>query len=281
MTDSKKKVARALVDAKFQREIEAEMLALVEKQHAISRAEGVILTEICRWTGIEVSPGDRIPIIRDGRKVGEIPETYFVGSPVVQVAKASLIEHKSEIERKIVALQSVMDSSERLIEALSEMTYFDRARLGTETGWVGNALRGNDASLLERLIREIGTVTSAMISARALVNSAKKQVGELQDELEKRKTKRGRPRNEAAHAVARELALLYAKITGKRPTFADGANGLSGDFTPALRDVFDALGWQETNLRGPAQAAISIISESEMQYEEKGLSGLLSAAWPN
>jgi hypothetical protein len=88
------------------------------------------------------------------------------------------------------------------------------------------------------------------------------------------KGRRGRSRNEAAYAVALELARLYAKVTGKRPTYAEGADGLSGEYTPALRNVFDALGWKKTNLRGPAEAARDAITEGDLEYAVNRLLGL-------
>lgn len=280
MTDPKKKIVDALVEVTARHKIEAEARLLAEKEQAITRANEEIYSEIGRWTGIAVGPDGYIPIIRNGKQVGTLPQTILTGSPVEKVTAASRIEHKSEIERKISALQSVIVSSAGLIEALGNMTYLDRAGLEARRWWARNSLRGEGAPLDERLLQEIGWVNSAAIAARALSTTAETQLGELQEELTKREVKPGRPRNEAAHAVARELALLYAKITGKRPTYAEGADGLSGDYTPALRNVFDALGWKKTGLRGPAQAAIEAVTEADLKYEEIKPLGLFSTVWP-
>lgn len=262
-------------------EIEREARELAEKQHAIYRAKDVLLSEVGRWTGIQLKRRDPIPLVRDGKQVGTIPIGMFSADPLGKVATASLIEHKTEIERKISAYTEIVTRSNALIEVLRDMTYSDLERLATKGNWLNrNALRGEIASLEERLIGEIGPVASGFIAAKALAANAKKQVSALNEELSSRQHRPGRPRNEAAHAVARELALLYAKVTGKRPTYAAGADGLSGDYTPALRSVFDALGWHATDLRGPAESAIAAITEADLQHVEMTNMGLLSSLSP-
>lgn len=279
MTDSTRNVIKALGDAMIQQQIEAEARILQEKQHAIIRSEEAIYSEISRWTGIQVSRGDRIPMVRDGRKVGEIPESLLTKSPVSRVSNASLIEYSTEIKRKISAFRAILRSSEEFFKALGDLTYLDRATLQNEEVWPGGATAKMDSSLESRIIREVGTLASAELSMLSLFHAAQKQIENLEAELENRKTNRGRPRNEAAYAVARELALLYAKVTGKRPTYAESQDGLSGEFTPALREVFDALGWKETSLKNYAQDAVESVTETDMRYEEKGFEGLFSSVW--
>lgn len=279
MTDSKKKVAEALALAKTRKEIDDEIQAYAEKQQAVFRAEEVILAAISKWTGIPISNGDPIPVVRDGRKVGEIPKPYFGRNRAGQVAEASLIEHRSELEKKISQLQSVIESTKQLVEALNSMGPIDLPGLNHGNWPLWNALRDERPPLKTRLIKEIGLVESALIASRGLAQNAESKRDELKAKLEKHKTGRGRPRNEAAHAVARELALLYAEVTGNMPTYAEGPNGLSGEFTPVLRDVFDALGWKRTSLRRPAQTAIENVSGIDrlpFDYDETPpLGGLL------
>lgn len=282
MTDAKKKIAAALAENELRREIEAEVRAHSEKLQAINQADEVVLSAVRKWTGQDVGTDDPIPIVRGGRQVATLRNTLLTGRPIARVSSASLIEHKAEIDRKIEHLKAVEAASLALIEVFESMSHMDRGMLEAGQGiYSENALRAGRPPLAERLIGEVGLVTSAFIAARALAANSVEEINKLQEELQQRSSKPGRPRNEAAHAVARELALLYAKVTGKKPTYSEGVSGLSGDYTPALRDVFDALGWKSTSLRGPAEAAIAAISEDDMRYEETAIGGLLSSVWPS
>jgi len=274
VTDAMKKVAKALIEAKIRSDIGAEVRSITEKQQAIIRAEAAINSEIGRWTGTDVGTGHTVPIVRDGKQVGTLPGTILSGSAAAKIAALSLLDPKAEVDRKRAASNRVADAARALIDALGDMTWADRAGLEMRFGaFSENALRGDQLSLQERVIREIGIVESSIIAAKALITKVEKQVQDLKGP----KSGRGRPKNEAAHAVARELALLYAKVTGKRPTYSESPDGLSGAFTPALRRVFDALGWSATALKGPAEAAVAAVTEADLQYERIGLGGLFSS----
>lgn len=282
MTDSRKKVERSPANATFEQEIEAKKRSPAEGNNAVIRAEEVIYAAISNWTGIKVTRGDSIPIVRDDRKVGELrdnPHTVLSRCPVEHIAKASMTVQKKELKRKIKALKGVKKTTVALIEALGVMTNTDRFQLETSTWPAMNVLRDRIVPSKERLIREIGLVNSAQISAIALFKTATTQLDEVQVELEKHEVKRGPHKNEAAYAVALELARLYAKITGKRPTYSEDTSQkpivYGGEFTPELRAVFDALGW-EFGLRGPATEAIKAITETDLQYEEIRLGGLFT-----
>lgn len=133
------------------------------------------------------------------------------------------------------------------------------------------------AALETRIIREIGIIEASTISLFALMQAASTELDRLEAKLEALNMgKRGAPRNEAAYAVALELARLYAKVTGRKPTYAEGPDGLSGEFTPALRNIFDALGLK-AGLRGPATAARDAITDEDTKYEVNRLLGMLPA----
>jgi len=281
MTDAENRIVKALVDGQVKRDAEAEARAYVEKQHAITRAELVVVSAIGSWTGEALEPGDPVPIFRDGKRIATIPQHALQPHPARTVAEASLIEDRSELNRKIKGLMNASEAADGVVRALGELTYFDRLSLENKCKGVGVfAFKGAHDPLEIRVIREIGPVASAVMAASTLASTAKSEADDLGAELKKRDTKPGRPRNEAAHAVARELALLYAKILGKPPTYSESPDGLSGEFTPALRDVFDALGWDRTGLKGPALSAITAVSDAELKYEETigfgGLFGLLA-----
>lgn len=277
MTDSRERIVDALSAAMTRGEAEKELRELGKKIHAISLAVEVIYRALGRWTGQELKPGNPVPIVRDGKVVGSIGAGLFGKDVVREVAEASLTELRAELLRKRDDLQALVAAIGDLNSSLSKMTGLELSRLEQLTGNIHhNALRGPKA-VEERIIREIGSVFSALISCGALLSAAKEEIGRLDGELEKRNAGQGRPRNEAAHEVALRLAKLYARVTGKRPTYAAGPDGLSGDYTPVLREVFDALGWKKTDLRGPATKAIEAITEADLRHEESTLDGLISA----
>lgn len=281
MTDSKKEIARLLAGQSYRQEIDAEVSAFEAKQQALIAADEVIFSVLGRWTGTTIKRGDDIPIVRDGATVGTLVNPAWASCPVKRITDASLIEHKAEIDRKISDFEGVADAADALVKALARMSLFNRFELDNSgSSPYRNVLSDGKAPLEERIISEIGIVSAARIAALALTANAVGYASDWKKELKKRKRKPGRPRNEAAHAVARELALLYAKVTGKRPTYSEGADGLSGEYSPALRDVFDALGWRDTGIKGPAQAAIGALTEADMKHEEMALSGLFSSALP-
>lgn len=287
MKVSNKAVADALLNVAATKEIEAEARALQEKEHAIKRAEEAILAAIQRWTGEEIQLGEPLPRFRGGARVGTIFAGFFSPNPIREVVNAARIEERSEIERKIAEYKRLKEAADAMHEAFVGMGYFQRLELQSTTiGEIDSRQNGADQGrrdqlpLKVRLIHEIGLISSAGIANNELALRARAKIEELEGKLKQRKgTKKGRPRNEAAYAVALGLAKLYAQVTGDRPTYSAGVDGLSGRYTPALREVFDALGWTEINLRGPAEGAIAEISNADLEYEENTIGGLLSA-WP-
>ncbi|MBZ0129633.1 MAG: hypothetical protein K8F59_11005 [Rhodobacteraceae bacterium] len=281
MTDSNQKIVKALLDGQARAKGEAEMKAHAEKHHAVIQAVEVIYEAVTNWTGIEVTPSERIPIIRNGKRVGELPQSLFAINPVREVAEASLVEDTGELKRKLDNLRAVFETSEALAKALGKMTFSERSKLDVHGLRNRNDLQ-LEPSLEARIIHEIGLTFTTFLSSKALFDGAKKEIEELESKLRDRNLGRGRPRNEAAHSVAQKLAQLYAKVTGRRPTYSAGPDGFHGEFTPALRKVFDTLGWSETDLSGPAQKAIESIDESVLMYGENNpasLNSILSSEW--
>ena len=106
----------------------------------------------------------------------------------------------------------------------------------------------------------------------AIAIGVTEEIAKLKLQIKKRPSKgAGRAKDEAAHRVAMEAAKLYAKVTGSKPTYSEGPSGVSGKYTPFLRDVYDAFGWTERSLRTGAEAAISALEPSDFEYARIGL----------
>ena len=118
-----------------------------------------------------------------------------------------------------------------------------------------------------RIVGEIGFLESAIIALDKLEKNAKFEQERISQDLENWPSGKGRRRNQAAYSVALELAATYEKVTGEMPTYAEGTSGLSGQYTPSLRSVFDCLGLKGTGLRKPAQSAIESIKPTDLKHE--------------
>lgn len=272
MVDDLSKPQKDIMRTMVETELEAEVRRGTEKLNAINRAEEVIFSALSDWTGCECGPGKAIPIIREGERVGQIHPSGIRDNSARKVASASLTKHASELEGKISRLRSITETSAALTEAVNELSYGERARLTAASSVSLDKLRNwHSLPLEERIFREIGSVKTLYGAIGLIVEACEQEVKTLGEELSKREKRRGRPKNEAAYAVAHELARLYAKVTGKRPTYSAGKDGLSGQFTPVLKDVFDALGWEGVDLRGPTESARDGISDDDLIHEENHL----------
>ena len=277
MNDRTDAIAKALLEGKANAMAEAEVQTLVEKEQAINDAVEVIYSALGRWTGSELKPGDPIPIVRNGERVGSLAQGIFEPNPVKKVAEAARIDDRSEISKRLENARSLETSADALVKSLGQMTIMERARYQVRSKPKEDT--GPEPTLwpLEnRLIGEIGTVASAVIAASMLHVEARREIENLESMLREWGSQRGRPRNRAAHEVARRLAVLYSRATGKRPTYSDSRDGVSGEFTPVLRDVFNSLGWKKTALKGPAKKAIAAVSDADLGHEKNILGALFS-----
>jgi len=130
----------------------------------------------------------------------------------------------------------------------------------------------------ERVVCAIGYLEALLISARGVARSVEKSLEVHGEQLGSKERQRGRPRIEARYRVALEFARLFARITGERPTYADGKHGPSGKFTPALRELFESLGWPEADISGPAKEARDAITDEDLRTPEIAQRGGISSA---
>ncbi|MBF9060755.1 hypothetical protein HKCCSP123_16360 [Rhodobacterales bacterium HKCCSP123] len=234
-----------------------------EEQQVRNRLEVVISTEIKHWTNLEVKPGDPVPVVRNGQQVGTLRQTVLGYDPARALLNAALVDDEMEKKKAIEAFSRVGKASKALIRSLEAVK---------STGWtpsdpsayrvLSDALLPADGTLAERIIRQVGIGTSAEIAAHALIKLA----DGLEGQLANPPGKRGAKKNAAAYAVARELARLFARVTGEKPTFSVSKGVPAGQYTPALRAVFDALGWEKTDLKGPANDAVQSITDADLQH---------------
>lgn len=234
----------------------------VTSQIAVEKeATAVIYAAVKKWTGEEVSEQTAIPMYRDGKRQSEFDDTILGhGSTVRDLVRLSRFSSKSELKRDIQHAEYLAELTENLWSALHELdpeNFYGLDNIQDET---------KTSSLEQRIIKQIGYTQSVMIASSVLNSKLRKQILRLNERLNSLDIKKGRTRDEAAYSVALGLAKLYAKVTGKQPTYSENKSGLSGEFTPVLRDLFDALGWVGRSLKGPATEAVRAIDLTNSEY---------------
>lgn len=269
-TDEPSPVVKALCGSGSKGDVDRDVAAIIKKEQAIFDAKRVIYSAVSDWIGETVTEGSDVPIVRDGKTVGYLPKDLFGSDQVEKVTSASKTESKREFENKVERFAKVTAAADALMNSLNKLSHLERATLNYGPFEFS---RKTNLPVEERIVREIGYLYSALIACSSLKSQSETAQKDALRELEIRRTGVGRPRNYAAYAVALELARLYAKVTGKRPTYSEDPNGVSGEYTPALRDVFDSLGWGDISLSGPAEAAKSMITDEDLDHPKIGPMG--------
>lgn len=123
----------------------------------------------------------------------------------------------------------------------------------------------DSANLEERMIAGVGLVHALPATVRVALSVVSRELRQLRAKSAEFENSRGRPRNQAAHKVARAVADFYITNRALMPTYSEDTNGLHGEFTPLLKDIFIALGWPNIALRGPAEAAIASITPEDFE----------------
>lgn len=248
------------------------------EQHRVEiAASAAVYSCIERWIGREIGPTDRMLVIDRGELV--MASGIWPGDmashvqPVIQAAKA---ETRIAVQERIKKLEQLKAASITLSDCWSALPPQERP-ISVHHDRVSKALFGTEA----RVIEAIGLSRALPLVIEFLCSELDLNVSNERKKLEQLTGKKGRPRDERAYAVAAALAKLYAQITGKMPTYSEGPDGQHGEYTPGLRDLFDAIGLERAALKLPATAAIKAVTEIDLKYGkpsrvEKGLFGLLS-----
>jgi len=265
MNDLDGKTLRDLLDYIESAEFREAAYSFEEKEQAAIEVEKVFYRHASEWVQKPVQPGDPIPVLRGGERVGWMSGTILcpITDPIMRAALAE--DYRN--------LNDARSDLEKISQSLSEIA---GAMISLDAGEVAAlerpmTLDASDEQPLEahnrlsgKIIREIGYIRSFTLAAQSIAKTASARISEIDGELAARGVGPGRPRTERYHAVAVELGRLYANVLGERPTYSDGKDGLSGNFTPALRAVFDALGWKKIDLDGPAKSAVQSITERDL-----------------
>lgn len=286
MTDeSKRKIAAALKQGQKNRNALAFYTEVGAKAQGEKAAKVAIIQAVKEWTGHPVK-GGKLPISRNGCFVHYEPSLLFSSAQphVDAIAKEVWAEKTSEIRARLKKFQTLMKDASSLTENLGALSIADKARLrptSIDVTFENIEAKGRE-HLEKNIIKSIGSVNSTLTSCQVLIAELEDAIARCKAELGNRQEKAGRPRDEAKYKVAEGFAVLFAKVTGEKPTFSQDPNGYHGKFTPALRDLFDAIGWESTDLEAPATAACKAVRMEDIDAPiNKTLGGLLGLTEPS
>lgn len=223
-------------------------------------AEKVIFDALSCWTGTKVEPGSsRIPCMRNGQIVGHLRQgTLLTDGPVDVVLRGVKTAQRTDLEIRKKLLTEVSKLAESLQLSMGEMEpemlpFLDRS------------VRGKSPDPIVRAIRAIGVSQVTLTACNDMVSAANSTIEKIDLELDSRPKRLGRRPNEAAYEVVFQLAKLYAKVTGEKPTYAFSENGPAGEFTPVAQKVLTVLNrGPTTSLRGAIDAAIAQLTKADM-----------------
>lgn len=234
--------------------------ALMGTTPARIRLRGVIKTAIEAWTNHLIQDDSPVPVIRDGhvRNHGMLSAWPSVSSMADELVRAAGLENRIQLQTRYDRLSSCRDAIRLTMQAFSDLKPVERSypSITSTFPWGKTTER--------RVIDGLGVWLALPASCESAIEMLEEQIKQIEEAISQFEITRGRPRDEAAHQVAISLGRIFATVTGRKPTYSEDADGLHGDFTPLLRNVFNALGWNRT-LRGPAEAAVNSISESYLQ----------------
>lgn len=284
MDDEKRdRLTKALIESEVRREYRASREAELKKEEVRSKAKQVIYDHITNWVGRTISPGEKIPVVRNGKEVGEFHGAglaMFLDSsdPVDRVLDAAEKQiSPKQLKAKLSRLQKAEQNARKFIASFQEFT---------STEWALIGCRGADELPSElkarteyRVLEAVHYSVAAPISVQVLCEGIKKEISDLQQALDSFPKKPGRRRDEKRYQVALGLAKLYARITGNRPTYSQNENGLHGEYSPALGDLFACYRW--TSIKSQAEYARDCITEEDFEYPKMYPMGSILALPPN
>lgn len=242
--------------------------ARVEAQaNAEMKARLVIYAAVSKWTGVPTEPGGKIPVVRSGQIVEW--RGALLSNPVEPILRAARLAPVSSLKTEKGQLEKLLDAMESVRRGMEELDQeFGLTLHGTWDSWERGAGEPVD------IVHALGIREALNVSLHGMILNVRQRLSVIDEELKLQSSRKGRPPLRPAYETARELALLYATVTGKRPTCSVSDSMVSGEFAPALRDLFDVFGW--TDIRGPGNAAVEAITDEHLltcKTPGKGLFG--------
>ena len=271
MTGHKNKAAKAAA-AKRQQAISGYVEEISRKDAAEIDAEKVIYAHLGTWLGRPIKIGDPIPTVMFGHKIGSFGAAGQMNDFAVQsILSASREPKVTEIKEQLSSLKDLKSDAEALRDKLSNFNPLSLAMAAHATKNMHDSVDG-------RVLNALGMENSLFIGLDRLSAGLTEQITSLkQDISEEPPTGRGRPKDRAALHVAEAAGAFFVSVTGRLPTHGDSPDGLTGQFTPFLRDIYDAFGWKKRSLRAGIEAAIEVGKSVKTVVRSPAINGLLGS----
>ena len=263
MNDSQKNgknMSRALTNHMQEQRATETMDRWRKKDTERKNAEAVIYAHVSKWMKKEIAVGGPIPWPRAKPGFGQLNSTILGGvDEVRKILDASKAIDTSTLRVKVRKLKKLRSDIEAMITTLNEFDWEQMAR-------AENTARNLHTNIEGRVVTALGACNVARLGLDVIFVGLYQELTKMEQVIKDRDTSGpGRAKDEAAHLVALEAAKLYAKVTGKSPTYSEGPNGLSGQYTPFLRELYNAFGWKARTLRTGATAAINSVKSSDLE----------------
>ncbi|SIS59088.1 hypothetical protein [Paracoccus saliphilus] len=229
---------------------------LLDQNNSENAAREVIYASVANWSGHDINRGDKLPIVREDKIVHWIGSPYASLDPIEDIIGAARLKPRSALmaeQKQLSRLIKVLEEAQRIFYAVEVENSWHLDRTWT----AGARTLGTNVDIVHAL----GLASALSISVHGIIHNIRQRLREVDRELESHSHGPGRPENKPAHEVTKKFVLLYVAVTGRRPSCSTSDGMFFGDFSPMLRDLFDALGWVKTKVEGPAEKAIAAIPD--------------------
>lgn len=242
---------------------------------------------------------DRIEAINSvvGRLIGREakPLTLFgMPTPMIDISRANLHESKKEFLVEKAAVETVVEGLKSVVEQIvpseekdtpERKAMMQRLQIAVESKALQQVRNRSLDSAMDLAIKNIFETGFYFGSMRLIITMYlifNERLSELKEQEAQFWTVSSRPPNYYARTIALRLARLYARETGKRPTFGMSREGNfpSTDFGRTLEEVFRILEIK-ASVRNAATWALDQLSEDDLRPVRNALAGFLNLPDPN
>lgn|GEM_PF-1727271 len=244
-----------------------------DQANAKNAVAKVIYSAVSSWIGWEVRENDWLPVVREGKQVGRLG-TFLPSEPVDLILRAASTRAIPDLKAERGRLVAFLAAAKAVQSSAATFNIREQFDLGRT--WPEKNSRGVEPV---DLIHAVGLWESLSISVHGVILNAESRLAEVESELSAQGTSLGRPPIRPTYEVAREFAFLYARVTGRTPTYSKDPNGYSGEFSPALEALARALGWEGRHLRQPAEQAVKAVTPEFIHSVEPQKTGLLGGVF--
>lgn len=229
---------------------------------------------------------ERIQAVVDSLLGNEPPGDPLIPRPRLDISRPNIHDSKGEFQFELEAVRTAIGGLKSTMEALfateddeplkKEMV--SRLQAALDEKAVHDKRSSKPRSVFELIQNnavETGFYSNSIIAVYELNRILEHRERELLDQEQEFWTVSHRPPKYYARSIALRLARLYAKKTGKKPTFGTAREGSypSTDYGRALEQIFEILEIK-ADVKKAAEWALDQLTEDDLNPPPRGLMGL-------